>query len=125
VRALLDTHIAFWFLNDPSKLAGEARATLERSDTRGYVSAASVWETALKEAKGRLSLPEPLNVGAARVGLLELPVTWPHANAAAQLPGIHKDPFDRMLVAQAMLEDLVLLTRDPFVLQYDVATMPA
>jgi PIN domain nuclease of toxin-antitoxin system len=125
VRVLLDTNVAIWFLDDPSQLTDEAREVLERPGTRGYVSAASVWEASLKEAKGRLSLPEPLDVGAAQVGLLELPVTWTHAHGAASLPAIHRDPFDRMLVAQAQLEDLVLLTRDPLVPQYAVATMPA
>jgi PIN domain nuclease of toxin-antitoxin system len=125
VRLLLDTHIAIWFLEDPTRLDGEARDVLERSGTRSYVSAASVWETALKEAKGRISLPEPLDVGATRVGLLELPVTWAHARAAAALPTIHSDPFDRLLVAQAAAENLVLLTRDRRVAQYDVETMSA
>lgn len=125
MRLLLDTHVAIWFLSNPALLTDEAREILERPATRGYVSAASVWETALKEAKGRMFLPEPLDAGAARVGLLELPVTWAHAHAAAHLPAIHRDPFDRMLVAQAVSEELVLLTRDPLVQQYDVATMPA
>ena len=125
MKLLLDTHVVFWFLNDPARLSDEARVTLERSASQGYVSAASVWETALKQAKGRMVLPEPLNVGAARVGLIELPITWLHAHHAAHLPAVHGDPFDRMLVAQAQLEELVLVTRDPLVQRYDVATMPA
>ncbi len=125
MKLLLDTHVAIWFLEDPAQLADEAREALEQPGVRGYLSAASVWEVSLKEAKGQISLPEPLEAGAARVGLLELPVTWAHGRAAAVLPPVHRDPFDRMLVAQAATEDLVLLTRDPLMAQYPVTTMPA
>lgn len=79
----------------------------------------------MKRAAGRLETPGSLADGAAAVGLLELPVTWKHADQAAVLPPHHSDPFDRMLVAQALEEDLVLVTRDPLVRQYPVATMPA
>jgi len=125
VRLLLDTHVAIWFLEDPAQLVDEARLAIDEPANLTYVSAASVWETALKQAAQRLSLPEPLDVGAARAGFEELPVTWAHGRAAAALPPVHRDPFDRMLVAQALTEDLVLVTRDPLIRRYDVATMPA
>lgn len=125
MRLLLDTHVAIWFLEDPSLLEDEAREALEQPGVIAYVSAASVWEAAIKQANRRISLPEALDVGAARVGLQELPVMWSHGRAAAALPPLHSDPFDRMLVAQAGAEDLVLLTRDAQIAQYPITTMPA
>ncbi len=125
IRILLDTHVAIWFFEDPARLTNEAREAVEDSANVSFLSAASVWEWALKQALGRLSTPTALDVGAARAGFQELPVTWAHGRAAATLPALHGDPFDRMLVAQAAVEGLVLLTRDPLVAQYPIATMPA
>ncbi|MDQ3380214.1 MAG: type II toxin-antitoxin system VapC family toxin [Actinomycetota bacterium] len=125
IRLLLDTHVAIWFFEDPALLANEAREALEDSVNPAYVSAASVWEWALKQALGRISTPAELDTGAIRAGFHELPVTWAHGRSAADLPLLHADPFDRMLVAQALAEDLVLLTRDRLITQYPVATMPA
>jgi PIN domain nuclease of toxin-antitoxin system len=122
---LLDTHVAIWFLEDPAQLAGEARAVIEDAENVVHLSAVSVWETAIKQAAGRIAMPEALDRGAARVGFTELAVTWQHGRVAAALPSVHRDPFDRMLVAQAQTEDLVLLTRDADVRRYDIATMPA
>lgn len=84
-----------------------------------------MWEVSLKQAAGRLTLDVPLLRAAKSARLTELRVTWVHALRAAVLPFVHRDPFDRMLVAQALEEDLVLLTRDPLVRQYPVATMAA
>ena len=125
MRLLLDTHVAIWFFEAPALVADEAREAIEDSGNRTYLSAASVWESAVKQSLGRISLPEALDVGAVRAGFEELPVTWAHGRAAATLPAMHSDPFDRMLVAQAIAEDLVLVTRDRLVAQYPVATMPA
>ena len=125
MRLLLDTHVAIWFFEDPALLVDDARQAVQDPRNVSYLSAASVWEAAVKQSLGRISLPEQLDTGAVRAGFEELPVTWAHGRAAAALPAIHGDPFDRMLVAQAAAEDLVLLTRDPLVVQYDVATMPA
>jgi len=106
-------------------LTNEAREAIEDSTNISYLSAASVWEWALKRALGRISTPSALEVGAVRAGFQELPVTWAHGTAAAALPALHSDPFDRMLVAQANVEDLVLVTRDRRVAQYPIATMLA
>ena len=106
-------------------LTNEAREAVEDSTNVSYLSAASVWEWALEQALGRISTPSGLDVGAVRAGLQELPVTWAHGQAAAALPALHSDPFDRMLVAQAKVEDLVLITRDRRITEYPIATMPA
>ncbi len=125
MRVLLDTHVAVWWFNDPAVLDSDARAVLQDPSTTAFLSAASVWEAATKAATGRLILPTPLADAARRAGVLELAVGWAHAQRAAELPPIHRDLFDRFLVAQAVVESLVLLTRDPLVAQYPVATMPA
>ena len=125
MRLLLDTHAALWFFGDPSGLSDEAREAIVDRENLAYLSAASVWEWALKRSRGKVSMPIEITEAAERASLLELPVTWSHGTTAASLPRLHGDPFDRMLVAQALVEDLVLVTRDPLVTQYDVATLPA
>lgn len=125
MRLLLDTHAALWFFDDPSPLSREARAAIEDRANPTYLSAASVWEWALKRSRGKVSMTTEMSEAATRAGFAELPVTWAHGDAAAALPRLHGDPFDRMLVAQAVVEELVLVTSDPLVQQYDVATMPA
>jgi PIN domain nuclease of toxin-antitoxin system len=125
VRVLLDTHVAIWWFDDPARLDIHARATLEDPETTAFLSAASVWEAATKAASGRLVLPTPLPDAARRTGVLELAVGWEHAQCAAALAPIHRDPFDRFLVAQAITENLVLVTRDAVLARYPVATMPA
>jgi PIN domain nuclease of toxin-antitoxin system len=84
-----------------------------------------VWEAEIKAAAGRLSMPAPLDDAAREAGIAELPVRWRDARRAAALPPLHADPFDRMLVAQALEERLVLVTRDPLVTQYPVLTLAA
>lgn len=125
MRLLLDTHAAFWWLNDPARLRADAVTAIEDPANDAILSAASIWEAGLKQATGKLDLPRPLAESARLRGLLELPVSWEHAEAASLLPRLHGDPFDRMLVAQAQLESLVLVTRDPLIRQYDVETMAA
>ena len=121
MRLLLDTHILLWAAATPERLSPRTRAKIEDTANLPVFSAASLWEVAIKGGLGH----EDLRVNAAvlRRGLLdngyeELAISGEHAAAVATLPPLHKDPFDRMLVAQAMTEGIVLLTADDLVAQY-------
>jgi PIN domain nuclease of toxin-antitoxin system len=123
VSLLLDTHVVLWWLADDPSLSDEIKTRLDH-EPDVYVSAATVWEVAIKQAIGKLEpadLPERIRGS----GFRELPIGSEHAIAAGRLPLIHRDPFDRMLVAQARCEDLTLVTRDSRCRQYDVAVLPA
>jgi PIN domain nuclease of toxin-antitoxin system len=116
---LLDTHAFLWWRSDPSRIPAPAQEVIGRADLV-VVSAASAWEAAIKTALGRLGLPEPLEAGVVASGFERLPITFAHAEEAAALPPHHKDPFDRMLVAQARVENLVLVTHDRQLASYEV-----
>jgi len=118
MRILLDTHIYLWWLQDHPKLSSPAREKII-SATEVYVSSASIWEASIKIAIGKLEVNiDELVEQIAKSGFLELPVSARHAMQLAHLPDIHRDPFDRMLVAQAMCEPLRLLTADAHVARY-------
>ncbi|KAF0836731.1 type II toxin-antitoxin system VapC family toxin [Nocardia caishijiensis] len=120
---LLDTHVILWWLTDDPTLNNELRERLDH-DPDVYLSSVSVWEIAMKQASGKLVGPPDLPERVVGSGFLPLPVDARHAIEAARLPLIHRDPFDRMLIAQARCEDLVLVTRDPYCLQYEVPALP-
>ena len=118
MRLLLDTHVLLWVLADSPKLSATGRSTIEGAD-EVYVSAASMWEIAIKAGLGKL--PVDMTRLAAAVdasGFLELYITTEHAAFVAELPHHHRDPFDRLLIAQAMTEPLVFLTADDSLQQY-------
>jgi len=115
VRYLLDTHIVIWAMVGSKMLSEKARAILQSSDNSFYMSSASVWEVAIKHSVK----PDDIPVTAEQVarfcresGITELPVSFAHAQAVSRLPVHHSDPFDRMLVAQAMEEGLFILSHD-------------
>jgi PIN domain nuclease of toxin-antitoxin system len=124
VSLLLDTHIVLWWLADDPELSEEIKDRLDREpDAR--VSAATIWEIAIKQALGKITAPADLPERVRDSGFRELPVDFAHAIAAGRLPPIHRDPFDRMLVAQARCEGLTLVTRDAYCQQYEVAILQA
>lgn len=117
---LLDTHALLWWLAG-APMADDARAAIADPGTLVAVSAASLWEIGIKRAIGRLQVDGSFEE---HLGPFEpLPISWAHATAAAALPPHHRDPFDRMLVAQAQIENLTLVTRDPAMAAYDVAVL--
>jgi PIN domain nuclease of toxin-antitoxin system len=123
-RLLLDSHVLLWWLTLAGALKARTRHAIVRAE-EVYVSAVSVWELSIKAALGNLHLPEDLEEQIQKSALIPLPVTMAHGIAAAKLPPLHKDPFDRMLVAQASLESLTLLTADARLQNYGVAVMLA
>lgn len=122
-RLLLDTHVVLWALDDHPKLASEARSAITDPANEVFVSAASIWEIAIKRALGKLQAPYNIVSWIEASGFLELAVTSFHAEQAGDLPFHHRDPFDRMLVAQAQAEGLILVTADQDIPLYGVHTI--
>ncbi len=125
MRLLVDSHVLLWWLSADPSMSTEAYRQLRHPANDVLVSAVSSWELAIKQAKGKLSLPDRIEEIIAREAFISLPVTIRHGFAAGALPPHHKDPFDRMLIAQAQLEGLTLVTRDPEIAAYDVARLLA
>jgi PIN domain nuclease of toxin-antitoxin system len=123
VNLLLDTHVLIWW-DEGRRLASGARRAIEAADTV-YVSAASAWEVAIKIGLGRLRAARTVDQAALESGFLELPITFRHAERVADLPAHHRDPFDRLLVAQAEVEGLTLVTRDPVFERYGIERIEA
>lgn len=124
MRVLLDTHIFLWWDNDIDRLSEHAKSICQDSANTLILSIVSVWEMQIKQNLGKLDLRLPLSdlVEDQRKtnGIEILPITLPHVLALETLPRHHKDPFDRLLIAQANVEDLNVLTIDPMFKQYDV-----
>lgn len=129
MRLLLDTHAFLWAAGSPEEFVPKARAAVADSSNEVFVSAAVAWEIGIKCALGKIDLPgEAAAWFAARVralGFGTLAISATHALAAASLPNIHRDPFDRMLVAQAQVEGLLLVSRDPAMRKYAVNVLRA
>jgi PIN domain nuclease of toxin-antitoxin system len=118
MNLLLDTHVFIWAVDDDPKLSAAAWSTIEAADAV-YVSSASIWEATIKHQLGKLKVaPERLVDAVAGSGFLELPIRLRHAAAVGRLPLIHRDPFDRLLLAQAISEPLHFLTADDKLTQY-------
>ena len=123
MKLLLDTHVLIWWLADDPELGHQAREAIADAENTVYVSAVSLWEIAIKQGLGKLDLPEDFHETLRAQGLSELPITWEHAQQNRSLPRLHRDPFDRMLVAQAQVEQLTLVTCDDEVKRYSVACL--
>jgi PIN domain nuclease of toxin-antitoxin system len=122
---LLDTHTLLWWLSDAPTLSTEARESIGDPNRVVFVSAVTAWEISIKRANGRLEAPSNLSVELVSAAFQELPISVAHVTVAGQLPGHHRDSFDRLLVAQAQIENLTLVTRDKDIAKYDVATLIA
>jgi len=125
VRLLLDTHVLLWALGDVTRLAPPAREAIEDPANEVFVSAATGWEIGIKAAIGKLDIPDDLDRQIVTAGFQFLPVTFEHGMAVRTLPRHHDDPFDRMLVAQAMAEPLILVTSDQRIARYKVDLLDA
>lgn len=128
-RYLLDTAVFLWNTGKTKNLGPTVRELLASSESPVFVSAVTSWEIAIKSASGKLRLPEPVREFVrkrlAMTGFLSLPITHEHGITAAELPQHHRDPFGRILVAQAQTEDMVLITSDRMILKYSVETLAA
>ena len=124
-RLLLDTHVLLWALEDSQALSVDARQSIADTRNEVFVSAVSIWEMAIKRSLGKLRAPDNLADTVQEAGFAALPITLAHAEQAGMLPPHHRDPFDRMLVAQALAEGLVVVTDDALIPKYGVRTMPA
>ena len=129
MRVLLDTQVWLWMLAAPERLSRKARALVVSQENELLLSAASAWEIAIKHAVGKLQLPEapeeyipPLMI---QTAITPLAVNHRHALRVASLPAHHRDPFDRILIAQAQIEELPILTADRAFRRYDIEVLPA
>jgi len=127
MKALLDTQVFLWWISDDSRLSSRASAIIKDGNNKLFLSADSGWEIAVKVRLGRLTLPEPLETFVpeqmALNAIESLPIQMSHALHVYTLPDHHRDPFDRMLVAQAQLENLPILSADPQISLYAVETV--
>jgi PIN domain nuclease of toxin-antitoxin system len=126
VRLLLDTHVLLWWLGDDRRLKTPERHVIADAEALVHVSAVTVWEIAIKKGLGRIevdteALERELKAGA----MVELPIRWRHARAVTDLPRHHDDPFDRLLLAQAQIERLVIVSYDKAFRRYDVPVLPS
>ncbi len=120
MRYLIDTHVYLWWQNEPERLSKEAVNAIENIQNTVFVSAAVPWEIALKSAKGKLSVGTDIMDFMDKDFFLPLPITHEHVASIGALPDIHGDPFDRIQIAQAYVEDITFVTRDTQILKYDL-----
>ena len=124
-RLLLDTHALLWWLSDDAQLGEETRRAISNPRNQVYISAASTWEISIKKTIGKLSAPDDMDAIVEDEGFDKLPITLFHGEQAGLLPEHHKDPFDRMLIAQAQAEGLIIVTNDEKIARYNIRTMDA
>lgn len=124
-RLLLDTHVLIWWLANDMELGPEAKAMIAEPRNVIAVSAASTWEISIKRALGKLVVPENMDAIVEDEGFIKLPISLFHGEQAGSLPAYHRDPFDRMLIAQAQAEGLEIVTSDAKFAQYGIKCIDA
>jgi PIN domain nuclease of toxin-antitoxin system len=125
VRLLLDTNALLWTLLERQRLSSAAMDAIESQANDVFISVVSAWEIEIKRSKGKLHVPPELEAALATQRFDSLPVTMRHAYAVESLPRIHRDPFDRMIIAQAHLDELTIVSSDSDMRRYPVAVLPA
>jgi PIN domain nuclease of toxin-antitoxin system len=125
MNLLLDTHVLLWWLDDHPTLSEKARDAIVNAQNFVYVSAAVIWEIRIKQALGKLQIPRDFEAALNRQPLEMLAITAEHAHAVGRLPSHHRDPFDRMLIAQAKVEGLTVATRDRIFKKYKIPLLNA
>jgi len=127
MKYLLDTHVWLWWVLDPQLLSERARAVITNPQIPVFLSSASTWEATIKCGTGRLRLPggpqQFIRESYQEDGFLPLPILFEHTSSVFDLPALHRDPFDRLLISQALCENALLITSDPLVKQYPVRTI--
>lgn len=124
-RYLLDSHVAFWWDQDRTRISRSVLRAVSNPDNEIFVSTVTLWELAIKKSTGKLSFGGSFTQLVAAHDFLEMPILGSHTDFIARLPWHHRDPFDRMLVAQAQAERLILVTADRRLDAYDVGTLRA
>ena len=124
MNILLDTHVVIWWYEDPLRLKDEARKIIEDKENALFLSPIVIWKILIKQTLNKLRVPEGL-IEKAIHDLIEIPITIKHTQALKKLSHIHSDPFDRILIAQAKVENLYLMTRDKQIAKYDSKTILA
>lgn len=124
-RLLLDTHALLWWLADDPRLGESARALIADATNQVFISAASAWEISIKTALGKLDAPSDLDNVVEEEGFDKLSISFFHGQRAGALPNIHRDPFDRMLIAQAQAEGMDIITADETIPEYGIKTFDA
>ena len=125
MRLLLDSHCYIWAITRPSELSSAARQAIEDLESQRFVSVASLWEMTIKRTIGKIELPDNYMEGVDHIGGSLLPISAPHVKQLQSLPLHHRDPFDRMMIAQALEENLTIVSRDRAFRAYSVPILTA
>ena len=123
MNLLLDTHVILWCFQNNRRLKGSVRGAITDGDNHVFVSAASSWELAIKSSLGKIKIPNDFEAQCERCEFRTLPISVSQTLSVQALPNHHRDPFDRLLVAQAQTESLTLVTHDPQIWKYDVPVL--
>jgi len=123
VNCIIDTHVLLWWLADDPLLPDSFREIIGNTDNICFISSASIWEISIKSSIGKLEIPGKYLDILRDQGFHDLPVYWEHADKAGTLPFHHRDPFDRLIISQAIIEELTILTTDKMIPHYKVKTL--
>lgn len=122
---LIDTHIFIWLMENNKKVSPKIKTLLQNPSANVFISIASIWEMVIKQTKGQLKIPKDIEGGIESSGFVILPIEISHVLETGKLPLHHKDPFDRILISQVLVEDLTLITADPKIWKYKLPLLKA